>query len=203
MFERPASGENVVVVQFDIGRVEAYERSENLNEIRLLTQSAGGRIVGEMLGKRSAPDPATFAGKGKVAELAALVSAGGADGSGLQALIGHFESLRNPHRVQALRGQPNRVQRDPCLAALPSQDFHGRYVRDLLDDVAQLRAHLAKLQIAVPMAPQRQRQVPSLASFEPASNGLFRAFGIATAGGDKQHDTAGKRYFYFAIHVSD
>lgn len=79
MFERPESGENVVIVQFDIGRVEAYERTENLNEIRLLTESAGGSVVGEMLGKRSAPDPATFAGKGKVVELAALVAAGGAD----------------------------------------------------------------------------------------------------------------------------
>jgi GTP-binding protein HflX len=79
VFERPASGENVVIVQFDIGRVEAGDRAENLGEIRQLTQSAGGTIVGEMLGKRSAPDPATFAGKGKVLELAALVSAAGAE----------------------------------------------------------------------------------------------------------------------------
>ncbi|HEY5762019.1 MAG TPA: GTPase HflX [Rhodocyclaceae bacterium] len=79
MFERPASGENVVVVQFDIGRVEDYERAEQLSEIRLLTQSAGGRIVGEMLGKRAAPDAATFAGKGKVAELAAQVAGAGAE----------------------------------------------------------------------------------------------------------------------------
>jgi GTP-binding protein HflX len=79
VFERPASGENVVIVQLEVGRVDAREHAERLGEIRLLVASAGGRIVGELFGRRAAPDPATYAGKGKVAELAALVAAAGAD----------------------------------------------------------------------------------------------------------------------------
>lgn len=73
MFERPAAGEKAVLVQLDLG---AGDYAERLEEFRLLATSAGACPVATLSGKRERPDPATFAGKGKVAEIhAAAVSA--------------------------------------------------------------------------------------------------------------------------------
>jgi GTP-binding protein HflX len=66
MFDRPASGENAVLVQLDFGEADFAER---LAEFQLLVSSAGGRAVAVVSGKRSRPDPALFAGKGKVTEI--------------------------------------------------------------------------------------------------------------------------------------
>jgi GTPase len=71
MFERPSGGERTVIVQMDIGQV--IDREERLEEITLLAESAGAMIAGTILAKRAAPDPAMFAGKGKVEEIASLV----------------------------------------------------------------------------------------------------------------------------------
>ena len=72
MFERPAAGERAVVVQLDFGQADV---DEQLEELRLLTASAGGVIVAEVRGKRHSPDPKSFAGKGKVDEIAAMIAA--------------------------------------------------------------------------------------------------------------------------------
>ncbi len=72
MFERPAAGERAVVVQLDFGQADVEEQ---LEELRLLTASAGGLIVAEVRGKRHSPDPKSFAGKGKVDEIAAMIAA--------------------------------------------------------------------------------------------------------------------------------
>ena len=66
MFERPASGESAVLVQLDFGEGDFDER---LAEFRLLLSSAGAQAVGVVTGRRAAPDPARFAGKGKVTEI--------------------------------------------------------------------------------------------------------------------------------------
>lgn len=76
MFERPASGERTVIVQIDFGHGDLQEA---LEEVRLLVSSAGGLVVAELTGKRASPDPALYAGKGKVQELGALVAATDAD----------------------------------------------------------------------------------------------------------------------------
>jgi GTP-binding protein HflX len=67
VFERPATGENAILVQLDFGEGDFAER---LEEFRLLVTSAGARPLAVVSGRRSAPDPATFAGKGKVIEIA-------------------------------------------------------------------------------------------------------------------------------------
>ena len=72
MLERPAAGERAVVVQLDFGQADVEEQ---LEELRLLTASAGGLIVAEVRGKRHSPDPKSFAGKGKVDEIAAMIAA--------------------------------------------------------------------------------------------------------------------------------
>ena len=76
MFERPAAGENALLVQLDFG---AGDFAERLEEFELLATSAGARPVDTVTGKRGRPDPALFAGKGKVEEIAAAAAATAAD----------------------------------------------------------------------------------------------------------------------------
>ncbi len=75
MIERPAAGERAVVVQLDFGQADVEDQ---LEELRLLTESAGGVVVAEVRGRRHSPDPRTFAGRGKVDEIGAMVAAGNA-----------------------------------------------------------------------------------------------------------------------------
>ncbi len=72
MLDRPAAGERAVLVQLDFGEKDIRER---LEEVRLLTESAGGIVCAEITGPRRSPDPRTFAGSGKVEEIAATLAA--------------------------------------------------------------------------------------------------------------------------------
>jgi GTP-binding protein HflX len=76
MNERPAAGERAVIVQLDFGQPDIEDQ---LEEVRLLAESAGGVVAAEVRGARHSPDPKTFAGKGKVQEIAAMLAAGEAD----------------------------------------------------------------------------------------------------------------------------
>ncbi|MBU1237193.1 MAG: GTPase HflX [Gammaproteobacteria bacterium] len=76
MFERPATGENAILVQLDLGEGDYAER---LEEFRLLVTSAGAQPLAIVSGRRQRPDPATFAGKGKVAEIGEAARLHGAD----------------------------------------------------------------------------------------------------------------------------
>lgn len=76
MFERPESGTRAVLVQLDFGQ-GAF--SERLSEVELLAGSAGAVVVARVSGRRQAPDPALFAGKGKVQEIADAIRDHGAD----------------------------------------------------------------------------------------------------------------------------
>ena len=72
----PLGGERAVLVQLDFGEPDLQER---LEELRLLTESAGGSVAAEITGKRQSPDARTFAGKGKTEEIAAVCRATGAE----------------------------------------------------------------------------------------------------------------------------
>lgn len=72
MLERPAAGERAVIVQLDFGQPDIEDQ---LEEVRLLTESAGGLVVAEVFGRRHSPDPKSFVGKGKVDEIAAMIAA--------------------------------------------------------------------------------------------------------------------------------
>jgi len=76
MFERPAAGDGAVLVQLDFGEADQAGR---LEEFRLLAESAGARVLAIVQGKRRSPDPATFAGKGKVEEIAVLLEEQGGE----------------------------------------------------------------------------------------------------------------------------
>jgi GTPase len=66
MFERPTGGDAAVLVGLDLGQPHY---AESMEELELLAESAGveGRAV--VRGRRHRPDPALFAGSGKVEEL--------------------------------------------------------------------------------------------------------------------------------------
>ncbi len=66
MFERPDSGERAVLVQLDLNQGQLDER---LAELTMLVESAGAEVVGVITGRRARPDPALFAGSGKVEEI--------------------------------------------------------------------------------------------------------------------------------------
>ena len=72
MIERPAAGERAVVVQLDFG---AEDIAEQIEEVKVLAESAGAAVCTVVHGRRQSPDPATYAGKGKVQEVAAEVAA--------------------------------------------------------------------------------------------------------------------------------
>lgn len=76
MFERPARGEAAVLVALDLG---ASDYAESLQELALLAASAGANVRAIVKGRRDRPDPAYFAGTGKVREIAAAVAETGAD----------------------------------------------------------------------------------------------------------------------------
>ena len=76
MIERPTAGERAVIVQLDFGQPDL---DDQLEEVRLLAESAGGVVVAEVSGRRQSPDPKTYVGKGKVDEIGALLAASEAD----------------------------------------------------------------------------------------------------------------------------
>ncbi len=72
MFDRPQGGDAVVLVSLDLG-AEGYE--DSLEELKLLAASAGLSARAIIGGKRQRPDPALFAGSGKVGEIAEALRA--------------------------------------------------------------------------------------------------------------------------------
>ena len=76
MFERPQGGDRALLVALDFGDADPAER---MAELDALAVSAGATVAGAVTGRRQRPDAATFAGKGKVEEIAEQRVATGAD----------------------------------------------------------------------------------------------------------------------------
>ncbi|MEQ1667094.1 MAG: GTPase HflX [Sulfuriferula sp.] len=72
MFERHSGSERVLLVSINFGESD-YQ--DSVEELHRLAESAGLTIVGLIEGKRARPDPALFAGSGKVEEIASMVNA--------------------------------------------------------------------------------------------------------------------------------
>jgi GTP-binding protein HflX len=70
MHESTTVANAAVLVSLDFG---APDYAESLEELRLLAESAGVQTLALVEGKRQRPDASTFAGSGKVEEIAALV----------------------------------------------------------------------------------------------------------------------------------
>jgi GTP-binding protein HflX len=76
MFERPGGGDRALLVALDFGDADPDER---MAELGALAVSAGATVAGAVTGRRQRPDAATFAGKGKVNEIATRRVESGAD----------------------------------------------------------------------------------------------------------------------------
>ncbi len=63
---RARAGERALLVQLRLSR---KAEQDDLEELRLLAESAGAQVVGAILGSRQTPDAATFVGKGKAEEI--------------------------------------------------------------------------------------------------------------------------------------
>jgi len=75
MFERPGSGTDAVLVGLDFG---SADYAEGLEEIGLLARSAGVTPRALVRGRRTRPDAALFAGKGKIEEIKRIAGENGA-----------------------------------------------------------------------------------------------------------------------------
>jgi GTPase len=76
MLERPGTGHRAILVGLNLGEAD---HAESIEELRLLTASAGVTALAVVGGRRERPDPALFAGSGKVAELEGMATDLGAD----------------------------------------------------------------------------------------------------------------------------
>lgn len=72
MFDRPVDSESALLVGIDLGDPDFPDTFAELKE---LARSAGLTLCGEVTGRRQRPDPALFAGSGKVQEIAAAIAA--------------------------------------------------------------------------------------------------------------------------------
>jgi GTP-binding protein HflX len=76
MLERPGNGHRAILVGLDLGEAD---HAESVAELKQLTSSAGVAALATVGGRRDRPDPAYFAGSGKVAELERVATDLGAD----------------------------------------------------------------------------------------------------------------------------
>ncbi|MCB0971693.1 MAG: GTPase HflX, partial [Acidimicrobiales bacterium] len=67
--------EKIVIVGVTLGGGDPDETDADLDELAQLVDTAGADVVGRVVQRRAAPDPATYLGKGKAAELATLAKA--------------------------------------------------------------------------------------------------------------------------------
>lgn len=71
MIARPESGDAAVLVALDFGEPGF---SDSLDELKELASSAKVEVLATVTGRRSSPDSATFAGSGKIEEVAAALA---------------------------------------------------------------------------------------------------------------------------------
>jgi len=76
VFERPTGGDRALLVELDLGDGEPAER---VAELKALARAAGAEIADVITARRNRPDAGLFAGRGKVAEIAARRAQSGAD----------------------------------------------------------------------------------------------------------------------------
>jgi GTP-binding protein HflX len=71
--------ERVLLVGAQFGGVGLDDVERSLDELAALVESAGAAVAGRIVQRRDRPDPATFIGKGKAADVAAEANRAGAD----------------------------------------------------------------------------------------------------------------------------
>jgi len=67
--------ETCIIIGVQLRGIPKWEIEDNLDELELLADTAGGDVVARIIQNRPVPDSATYIGEGKVEELAGLVQA--------------------------------------------------------------------------------------------------------------------------------
>ena len=117
--------------------IPEFDADESLAELRTLAESAGAKVVGEILQRRDRPDPATLIGAGKLEEIAGAAASANAD----LLLFDHdltASQQRNVEKIVKLRV----IDRTQLIL-----DIFARHARTR---EGQLQAELAQLQYMLP-----------------------------------------------------
>ena len=77
--DAPAAQEKAILVGVAAGARDRFRTESSVEELGLLVQSAGGRVVGTLIQERKRKDPATLIGRGKVEEVRRVSNDTGAD----------------------------------------------------------------------------------------------------------------------------
>ena len=89
--------ERAALCGLSAGSMDEGERStdESMDELAALVETAGGEVVGSVLQQRASPDPRSFIGGGKVAELKELIANAGCD-------LAVFDNELTPSQMRVL-----------------------------------------------------------------------------------------------------
>jgi GTP-binding protein HflX len=132
---RPPRWENTVLVGH-AGR-DRTQLERSLEELALLADTAGGRVVGTLVQRRGSVHPATFVGKGKLEELKAMVGERKAD-------VIIFDDDLSPAQVRNLEKATDRKVIDRSELIL---DIFARRARTR---ESRLQVELAQLEYTLP-----------------------------------------------------
>jgi GTP-binding protein HflX len=128
--------ERAFLVGLDLPRAR-FETEDSLNELASLVEAAGGVVAGRTMQGRRAPDPHTWVGKGKAAELALEAGRVGAE------IIVTDDEL-TPTQQRGLEGATNRRVVDRSAVIL---DIFARHART---KEGRVQVELAQLQYQMP-----------------------------------------------------
>jgi GTP-binding protein HflX len=117
--------------------VPEFDADESLAELRTLAESAGARVVGEILQRRDRPDPATLVGAGKLEEISGAAASVNAD----VLLFDHDLSPSQQRNIEKV------VQRRIIDRTQLILDIFARHARTR---EGQLQVELAQLQYMMP-----------------------------------------------------
>ena len=117
--------------------IPEFDADESLAELRTLAESAGAKVVGEILQRRDRPDPATLIGAGKLEEIAGAAASVDAD----VLLFDHDLSPSQQRNIERI------IQRRVIDRTQLILDIFARHAKTL---EGQLQVELAQLQYMLP-----------------------------------------------------
>jgi GTP-binding protein HflX len=117
--------------------IPEFDADESIAELRTLAESAGAKVVGEILQRRDRPDPATLIGAGKLEEIAGAAASADAD----VLLFDHDLSPSQQRNIEKI------IQRRVIDRTQLILDIFARHARTR---EGQLQVELAQLQYMMP-----------------------------------------------------
>ena len=157
--------------------IPEFDAEESLAELRALAESAGAKVVGEMLQRRERPDPATLIGAGKLEEIAGAAASVNAD-------LLLFDHDLSPSQQRNIEKIVHRRVIDRTQLIL---DIFARHARTR---EGQLQVELAQLQYLLPRLAGRGVEMSQLGG------------GIGTRGpGETQLETDRRKIYRRIRHV--